>query len=305
MENYRHIIWVLLYLSTILVVLLNQQAASAEPTTVSAQLASTSDNAGATSALLTDPSLLEALHFILEESIRKPTPPVRRNLEGTVAPAPPEVPGYLEDASPLTAKVIARRGGDAHGGQVARVISRGKDRIHVLFENQDQEWLFIRNPRDGRRVLGQLIDHRKKVILEYPEAELADSRVARGWVDVIAIGVSPERLAVLEATGERKKHNGILFERYVAPASEEKNGLYQEVWWSHDEALPLKIVSAEGKGELVQEVVDVRHGVDPAVLRNPQERYPTYLAMDMVDWREEHQPSDTDEDSAHHHGHKH
>jgi hypothetical protein len=120
-------------------------------------------------------------------STRKPKPPVRRIHSRTAVPPPPNVPGYLEVVSQFTVSVVAHQGNGTYAGKVTRVISQGKDRVHVLFENQGQEWLFIRNPRDKQRVLGRLVDHRKRVILDFPEADLADSYMARGWIDVVTL----------------------------------------------------------------------------------------------------------------------
>lgn len=187
--------------------------------------------------------------------------------------------------------MVAQRVSSHNSGKITRVISRAKERIHVFFEDQGQEWLFVRNPRDGRRVLGRLIDHKERVILDYPEADLVDNRVARGWVDVFTIGVSPDRLADLCSTGRRKEQGGIVFDQYVAKGCEECKTKFNEVWWSNEQALPLKIVSSEAHGGWIQKSVAIRLGVDENVLRDPEERYPAYATMDMVDWREEHHGS--------------
>jgi hypothetical protein len=43
----------------------------------------------------------------------------------------------------------------------------------------------------------------------------------------------------------------------------------------------------------------MRVGVDENVLRDSEDRYPNYLAMDMVDWREEHHGSHGHDGSTH------
>lgn len=112
-------------------------------------------------------------------------PPQRitRSGDTTAPPPPPELPQGADELPEITVKLNL-----AHGE--LRVVSRTKNRVHLAMPDRNQEWLFIRNPVDPRRVSGILIDHNHKVRIDYPESDLRIEGVARGWADIIAIDES-------------------------------------------------------------------------------------------------------------------
>lgn len=104
-----------------------------------------------------------------------------RPTKKTAPPSPiPELPANADTLPEITVKLSL-----AHGE--LRIVSRSKDRIHLAMPDRNQEWLFVRNPVDGRRVSGILIDHNHKVRIDYPETDLRVEGVARGWADLIAV----------------------------------------------------------------------------------------------------------------------
>lgn len=106
--------------------------------------------------------------------------PIERKSQPTPAPTIPELPVNADSLPEITVKLSL-----THGEH--RIVSRTKDRVHLAMPDRNQEWLFIRNPVDGRRVSGILIDHSHKVRIDYPESDLRIEGVARGWADLIDI----------------------------------------------------------------------------------------------------------------------
>jgi hypothetical protein len=68
---------------------------------------------------------------------------------------------------------------------------------------------FLRNPLDRQRITGPLIDHHKRVVLEFHESDLANARLVRGWAEVITMGVSLDHLEKMHPTGESREHQWI------------------------------------------------------------------------------------------------
>lgn len=133
--------------------------------------------------------------FDPEPEIRTP----QRISKAHAAPADLEIPALPANSETLPELTIVFQ--DPQGNQ--RVVSRSRSRVHLAMPERDQEWLFIRNPVDGRRVSGILIDHRHQVLLDYPETDLRVEGVAKGWAEVIAIderqgkarpGINPEMI---------------------------------------------------------------------------------------------------------------
>lgn len=92
----------------------------------------------------------------------------------------PELPPGADELPEITLQFTGADG-------AAQTLSRSKDRIHLSLPHRHQEWLFIRNPVDPRRVTGMLIDHENQALLVYPETDLRVEGIARGWADLIAI----------------------------------------------------------------------------------------------------------------------
>lgn len=121
------------------------------------------------------------------------------------AQAPFTLPELPKDADTFESQTLMITGSGPHGEPgVKQVVSRTPTRVHVEMPTMRQEWLFVRNPKDGRRVNAFLVVHSRKVILAYPESDLRMEGIARGWADVIALdpkqvkassrGVDPRRL---------------------------------------------------------------------------------------------------------------
>lgn len=99
---------------------------------------------------------------------------------------PPELPPQAELTRPIRLQRTVRVPGRT--GKHQQIITRNHQRAHVAIHGDDHAWLFIRNPIDGRRVSGQLIDHSRKVILIHDGSELRDSGIAQGWANILKIG---------------------------------------------------------------------------------------------------------------------
>lgn len=234
-----------------------------------------------------DAGLLETLARMAEAATRKPELPKRRSTPQGPLPALPDVPEHFDTLAPITAKFVVRYSAGDTSREFTRVIARTPNRMYVAFEGQGQEWLFLRNPLDGRRVTGQLVDHHQKAILKFHESDLANAHVVRGWADVVTLGISLDHLGKMSATGENQAHHGIAFERYVGKEPADERTWQVEVWWSAEYALPWKIRRGTAQGEWVQELLELRMNVDQAFLKDPTKEFPEYAAMDVVDWREE------------------
>lgn len=109
----------------------------------------------------------------------EPKPVIRTSKAETPA-GPPALPKDADRLPEITVRMTLPQGEQ-------RILSRTKDRIHLAMPDRNQEWLFIRNPVDGRRVSGILIDHGHKVRIDYPESDLRIEGVARGWADLLSI----------------------------------------------------------------------------------------------------------------------
>ncbi|HEY8145483.1 MAG TPA: hypothetical protein VIG06_22540 [Kofleriaceae bacterium] len=69
-----------------------------------------------------------------------------------------------------------------------RVVTRAGDRVHVSYGTGRPEWLFVRNPVDGRRVSAIQFDRAARVVVEWDESELRMAGIAEGWDDVARLG---------------------------------------------------------------------------------------------------------------------
>lgn len=134
----------------------------------------------------TDEAAAELLNELAASAIAKPAPP-RRRVRRFEAALPREVPAAIDRIPSETLRIRIET---AHGSSV-RVVSRTRDRIHVRAVGSSGEWLFIRNPIDGRRVSGRYVDHRQRLVILHDEASLRDQGVARDWLEVALLGLPP------------------------------------------------------------------------------------------------------------------
>jgi hypothetical protein len=207
---------------------------------------------------------------------------------GTARPPPiavPDVPHELATAPAVTADVETRVVG-RRGRALRKTITRAADRVHVSIGPRGPEWLFVRNPVDPRRMTATLIDHDHEILIEYDESELRNSGVGRGWADVAGLGVQPEDLRALRATGRSRRIAGLRASERALPRG--ARGRVRQLWWSDQAAAPLLASVEDGasRGEL--RVRRLRLAADESLLQDPRVRYPSYRVMDVHDHREEH-----------------
>lgn len=197
----------------------------------------------------------------------------------------PEVPAELASAPRLTAEIETRVGRRRTALQ-RKTVTRSPDRVHISLGPNGPEWLFVRNPRDGRRMSATLIDGERKVLIEYDESELRNGGLGRGWADVVGLGVEPELLARLEPTGRVRTIAGhrAIEKRLPAGAS----GPVRQLWWSDEAAAPLRVTIEDGASSREIRVRSLKLHADESLLRDPRERYPDHAVMDVADHREKH-----------------
>ena len=69
------------------------------------------------------------------------------------------MPEGAETLPPIRFTVTTTWSGPQGRRTTSQRVTRTVDRMHLLMEGTDKEWLFERNPVDRRRVSGYLIDH--------------------------------------------------------------------------------------------------------------------------------------------------
>jgi hypothetical protein len=79
--------------------------------------------------------------------------------------------------------------------------------------------------------------YRQRAIIEYDESELRMNGIARGWSDVVGLGVDSSALQVLELTGRTQRRFGFEFVEWHSAAGAPP----REVWWSDEAAAPLRV----------------------------------------------------------------
>lgn len=203
---------------------------------------------------------------------------------GTPRPLP-DVPAAMEHLRPLcaTGRIERRVGHRTYRSTV--VFTRSADHAHVAFKEQDQEWLFVRNAVDGRRVFGLLTDHHQRAVLEYPQSDLLDAGVADGWAEVMTLGLPLDLIGNMVATGKSRSLDGIVFNQYLPKDSRRTDaGTPAEIWWSRQYDLPLKIVRNTKDGQWIQELTHIRFNIDPELFKAPLERFAQYAVSDNADW---------------------
>jgi hypothetical protein len=193
-----------------------------------------------------------------------------------------EAPATLQQAPDLTLELETT----SHKPAVPssrRTFTRTARHIHIQLHGANAEWLFVRNPVDGRRVSGTRIDHEHKALVEYSETELRAGNIAASWLHVASVGVTPEALAALSPTGRQEVLGGVVFAEY-APAG--GGGAGSSIWWSTAVFAPLRVEADDTSPRLV--VKAIRTSVDGSVLADPRLRFPRYAVIDVADFREQH-----------------
>tara|TARA_R110002096_G_scaffold123816_3_gene267730 strand:+ start:11096 stop:11830 length:735 start_codon:yes stop_codon:yes gene_type:complete len=199
-----------------------------------------------------------------------------------VIPAP-EVPQPLDSWKPLTLEILVKTGAT----ESLRTVTRTNRAVHVQMPDKNLEWRFARNPVDPLRVSGQLVKHGEGVVLDHNDNNLRDRNIARGWVDVMTIGLTLADLDGLEPTGETRKAFGLEFVHLVRPEDARKQSAIDEVWWHEDSGIPLQIVASDQRASWEQSLVNIRYEIDDTLLRDAAFRYPEYRNVDLIDFGEE------------------
>lgn len=70
--------------------------------------------------------------------------------------------------------------------QVPQFVQCSSARVHVSLPTMEQEWLFVRDTQDSKRLFGYLVLHRRQAIVRYPGTQLAIEGVAQDWDDLRA-----------------------------------------------------------------------------------------------------------------------
>ena len=208
--------------------------------------------------------------------------PVRREPSAPSSIEPSALPAAFASPLALTLELTTTR--TLRGRSVVRRknIARGAQRVHVRVIETGLEWLFIQNPLDARRVSARFVDHRQRAIIEYDESELRMNGIARGWSEVVGLGVDSSALQVLELTGRTQRRFGFEFVEWRSAAGAPP----RELWWSDEAAAPLRVAGI--RPESVVEITSLRRGVERARLIEPRERFARYSVMDVADYREAH-----------------
>lgn len=130
-----------------------------------------------------------------------------------------------------------------------------------------------------------MTEHGSKVIVLYGETDLRMTLGIRGWADVLALGFDKQLLAGYKRTQDARTVGGIRFARYTRASKSAKS---DEVWWSDEQVLASSFTIHSGTGFTRFSVERARSGVDSALLRPAQQRFPQYRAVDVADWLEKH-----------------
>ena len=208
--------------------------------------------------------------------------PTRRTPDAPPA-LPPPVSSGADRLEPLTIEAVIRQQplkGTSH--VIHQTIARTADRIHVAMRD-GREWLFVRNPKDERRVSGFLVEPSYRVIIVYEESELRNRLGIRGWADVLSLGFDTSLLDGLTPIGTARTVTGIRFTRYAA---RDNHAATQETWWSAAQVLPLSFKTTSKSGSTSFAIQRLRSGVDRAKLETPAARFPDYRVVDLADWLE-------------------
>ncbi len=233
--------------------------------------------------LVNNNEVIEILNSIYENSTREIAAPEDRNRKQLSHFNLQEPPERIDTIVPLSAEVVITHRHNDEANSFSRTVSRHRGAVYVNYLQQGQEWKFIQNKEDRRRTTGILVDHHKKMLLEYQESDLRIGNIVQGWAEVFSLGFPSEKLDSLKPTGESVSESGILFKHLVD--NPDKPTL--EVWWSDQYYLPLRFIARNGEDQWEQKLTNIDFISADVEEESLQSRFPTYSMMDVVDWREE------------------
>lgn len=194
------------------------------------------------------------------------------------------MPRGLISPTPLRAEVQTRKHLGKSTVTLSRVVTRGKDRVHILNTPVEanaagSEWLLVQNPSDPRRVTGTLVEHGLRAVIAYTEHELPTAGISRNWADAAALGLNvTEAFESLTVPGKRESAFGFEFSQRTLPPG--YSGRFRELWWSDQAAIPLRWTTEDARGRTEVSAV-ISTNVDTALLRDPRERFPEYEVTDV------------------------
>ena len=225
----------------------------------------------------------EFINEMLNKSVTVPEATERLARPAVGVIPPPAVPAALDAWDPVTVDVIVKTGtNESH-----RTVTRTNNAVHVHMPEKGLEWRFTRNPVDPLRVSGQLVRHSEHVVLDHNDNNLRDRNIARGWADVMTIGVKLADLDGLEPTGKTRRAFGLEFAQLLRPEGATKISAVDEVWWHADSGIPLEITASDQSVSWQQTLVGIRPDIDEQLLRDAALRYPEYRNVDLIDFGEE------------------
>ena len=217
-----------------------------------------------------------------EAAIAVPAPSRRISASPPAPVDPPALPAGADAVPPMTISVVTSwRGGNGQPNQTRQSVLRTAERILVIPEGGREEWLFVRNVVDPRRLAGYLVDHSRRRVLVHDESDLHPRLELRGWADVLMMRFDPRGLGAMTATGERQSAAGASFERYVSTADGPRD--VAEVWWSETLLLPLRLTVHSPAGETTSVIEASERSLDAARLSEPRLRWSGYETIDVAD----------------------
>lgn len=208
--------------------------------------------------------------------------------QASARPASPRVLGGLPvglgNPLPLNAVVVTKRTLGQSTITLAKTITRGKARVHVVDvpgggKKPESEWLIVQSSNDPRRASGLLIEHGIRAIVEYRPHELATAGMSPKWAEAATLGLpTTEAFETLEPTGKRQQAFGLEFMELALPAG--NAGRFRELWWSEQAAVPLRWVTEDSRGR-TEVTATFSTNIDAEVLRDPRERFPEYEVTNL------------------------
>ncbi len=218
---------------------------------------------------------------------RPPVLPSRTSPSPPAISEPPPLPEGADVLSPIRFSVTTTWVGPQGQRRAVQRVTRTTDRIHLVMDGTQKEWLLERNAVDRRRVSGYLIDHHSRQILAHQETDLRGVQQLRGWADALMMRFDPSGLPALRRTDATEVVLGATFTRHVA-LDRTRDGVV-DVWWSDALLLPLRLTTRE-RGVIATSAVGPIEKAESAealaVLADPRARFPDYEILDLSDSRE-------------------
>jgi hypothetical protein len=213
-----------------------------------------------------------------------PVLPSRNSLAPPAIPDPPSLPAGAETLPPMRFTATTTWSGPQGRRTTSLQVTRTVDRMHLLLQGTDKEWLFERNPVDRRRVSGYLIDHGARQILMHQESDLRNDQQLRGWADALMMRFDPAALPRLRRTDQHDSAFGAAFTRHVA--GDIKADGVVEVWWSDALLLPLRLHVRQRDVLVTSVLSQLETPAALTMLADPRGRLTAYEVLEVADSHE-------------------